>query len=203
MALDARAGSAEYIPMSGRSGDPARARGTRCGYDRGVNLSRRALLRGAGGIISSWLVASPRDAWGAPAPRSVRDHGARGDGKANDTGAIQRAIDAAGPGGVVLFPPGNYVSGTLHLRDHLVLRLAAGATLIASPDDADFDPPRNSRTNRSPTARPRTSSSPCSRAAACATSASSGRAGSMETGAHAAAPSRSPSRNAATSRSAT
>jgi len=40
----------------------------------------------------------------------------------------------------VLFPPGDYVSGTLHLRDHLVLRLAAGATLIASPDDADFDP---------------------------------------------------------------
>jgi hypothetical protein len=40
----------------------------------------------------------------------------------------------------VLFPPGDYVSGTLHLRDHLVLRLAAGATLIASPNDADFDP---------------------------------------------------------------
>jgi hypothetical protein len=68
----------------------------------------------------------------------VRDHGARGDGKANDTAAIQRAIDAA-PGGVVLFPPGDYVSGTLHLRDRLVLRLAAGATLIASPDDSHFD----------------------------------------------------------------
>jgi hypothetical protein len=70
----------------------------------------------------------------------VRAHGARGDGKANDTAAIQRAIDAV-PGGVVLFPPGDYVSGTLHLRDHLVLRLAAGATLIASPHDEDFDPP--------------------------------------------------------------
>jgi hypothetical protein len=72
--------------------------------------------------------------------KSVRDHGARGDGKASDTAAIQRAIDAAAPGGVVLVPPGEYLSGTLHLRDRLVLRLAAGATLIASRDDADFDP---------------------------------------------------------------
>ena len=52
---------------------------------------------------------------------------------------IQAAIDAA-PGGVVHLPPGDYVSGTLRLRDHLVLRLAAGATLIASPDDTAFDP---------------------------------------------------------------
>ena len=106
-----------------------------------MNLSRRAFLRGAGILTAPGLAAGPLDSWGAPAPRSVRDHGARGDGKANDTGAIQRAIDAAGPGGVVLFPPGNYVSGTLHLRDRLVLQLAAGATLIASPEDADFDPP--------------------------------------------------------------
>ena len=40
----------------------------------------------------------------------------------------------------MFFPPGDYLSGTLHLRDRLVLRLAAGASLIASPDDADFDP---------------------------------------------------------------
>ena len=40
----------------------------------------------------------------------------------------------------MFFPPGDYVSGTLHLRDRLVVRFAAGATLIASPDDADFDP---------------------------------------------------------------
>jgi hypothetical protein len=70
----------------------------------------------------------------------VRDHGARGDGKTKDTAAIQAAIDAAAPGGVLFFPPGDYVSGTLHLRDRLVVKLAAGATLIASPDDDDFDP---------------------------------------------------------------
>lgn len=41
----------------------------------------------------------------------------------------------------MFFPPGDYLSGTLRLRSRIVLRLAADATLIASPDDADFDPP--------------------------------------------------------------
>lgn len=40
----------------------------------------------------------------------------------------------------MFFPSGDYLSGTLRLRSRLVLQLAAGATLIASPDDADFDP---------------------------------------------------------------
>jgi hypothetical protein len=106
----------------------------------GVNLSRRAFLRGTGALTVPWLVASPLTARSEPAPLSVRDHGARGDGKANDTAAIQHTIDAAAPGGVVLFPPGDYVSGTLHLRDRLVLQLTAGATLIASADNEDFDP---------------------------------------------------------------
>jgi Glycosyl hydrolases family 28 len=39
----------------------------------------------------------------------------------------------------VLFPPGDYLSGTLRLRSRLVLRFEAGATLVASPDDRDFD----------------------------------------------------------------
>lgn len=116
-----------------------RPRGIRLALTRAVNLSRRALLRGAGLVAVPWLVTWPLPAGGAPA-RSVRDHGARGDGKTRDTVALQAAIDATAPGGTVLFPPGDYVSGTLHLRDRLVLELAAGATLVASPDDADFDP---------------------------------------------------------------
>jgi hypothetical protein len=104
-----------------------------------VKPSRRALLRGAGLLSVPWLVSWPLPGWSEPA-RSVRDHGARGDGKIKDTAAIQAAIDAAAPGGVVFFPPGDYLSGTLKLRSHLVLRLDAGATLIASPEDADFDP---------------------------------------------------------------
>jgi hypothetical protein len=104
-----------------------------------MDLSRRALLRGAGLLTVPWLVSWPLPAAGAPR-RSVRAHGARGDGKTRDTAAIQAAINAAAPGGAVVFPPGDYVSGTLRLRSRLVLELAAGATLVASPDDRDFDP---------------------------------------------------------------
>jgi hypothetical protein len=106
----------------------------------GVSLSRRALVRGAALATLPWLVSSPVPAWGALVRRSVRDHGARGNGKVKDTAAIQAAIDAAA-GGIVYFPPGDYLSGTLRLRDRLTLLLAADATLVASPDDADFDPP--------------------------------------------------------------
>ena len=56
-----------------------------------------------------------------------------------DTAAIQAAIDSAPPGGTVFFPRGEYLSGTLRLRSRLTLELAAGATLVGSPDDADYD----------------------------------------------------------------
>lgn len=100
-----------------------------------MNVSRRALLRGASLLALAW----PLRVSGEPAPLSVRNYGARGDGRANDTSAIQAAIDTATPGGVVFFPPGEYLSGTLRLRSHLVVHLEAGATLVASPDDAHFD----------------------------------------------------------------
>jgi hypothetical protein len=104
-----------------------------------VTLSRRALLRGVGLLTVPCIASWPLPVWSEPARRNVRDHGARGDGKAKDTAAIQAAIDAVSPGGVVYFPPGDYLSGTLRLRDRLTLKLAAGATLVASPDDGDFD----------------------------------------------------------------
>src|SRR5205823_2139045 len=45
---------------------------------------------------------------------------------------------AAG-GGTVLLPPGEYTSGTLHLRSHVRLEIAAGATLFASTNVATYD----------------------------------------------------------------
>lgn len=75
------------------------------------------------------------------ASHDVRRHGARGDGVAKDTKAIQAALDAAAKqgGGTVMLTAGRYLSGTLHLRSNVTLELQAGALLMASPDAADFD----------------------------------------------------------------
>ncbi len=61
----------------------------------------------------------------------VKDFGAVGDGIADDTAAIQRAIDA---GGIVHFPPGVYLSGSLYLRSGGGLRLDDNAVLKGHPD---------------------------------------------------------------------
>jgi polygalacturonase len=71
---------------------------------------------------------------------SVRGYGAQGDGKTNDTKAIQAAIDQAATegGGVVLFPPGQYVSGSIILKNYVVLRFEAGSILLGSLDIKDY-----------------------------------------------------------------
>lgn len=85
----------------------------------------------------------------------VSAFGAVGDGIANDTAAIQRAIDAAAAagGGEVLLPAGTYRSGSLFLRTGVDFHLAAGAVLKASPDPADYNAPDVAPQNR---ASPRT-----------------------------------------------
>ena len=61
----------------------------------------------------------------------VTAFGAKGDGTSDDTAAIQRALDA---GGIVRFPKGVYLTGTLHLRSNGGLDLAKGAKLLATTD---------------------------------------------------------------------
>jgi Glycosyl hydrolases family 28/Pectate lyase superfamily protein len=69
----------------------------------------------------------------------VRDFGALGDGSTKDTAALARAIDAAAQhGGIVVFTPGIYVSGTLELKSHVTLQLEAGAELRGSTDPNDY-----------------------------------------------------------------
>ena len=75
----------------------------------------------------------------------ARDHGAVGDGSHKDTRAIQAAIDAChqAGGATVLVPPGTYLTGTLFIKSGVELHLTAGATLLGSPDRADYDTSQN------------------------------------------------------------
>jgi hypothetical protein len=71
---------------------------------------------------------------------NVRDFGATGDGATLDTGAVQAAIDAchADRGGTVLIPAGDFVVGTIELKSHVTLHLAAAGRLLGSPDAAHY-----------------------------------------------------------------
>jgi polygalacturonase len=77
-----------------------------------------------------------------PSPRifTVREFGARGDGKTLDTAPIQKALDECGQagGGIVRLEAGTYLSRPITLRTRTTLLLEAGAKLLATDDPADF-----------------------------------------------------------------
>jgi polygalacturonase len=112
------------------------------------------LLAGAGiGATAASATARADQAAARPAPAasaagfSVRAFGATGNGTTLDTAAINRAIDAAAAagGGTVLFPAGNYLSYSIHLKSNITLHVDSGATIIAAdtPDGggSGFDLP--------------------------------------------------------------
>ncbi len=81
----------------------------------------------------------------APGPiYSVRAFGAKGDGSAVDTPAVNRAIEAAAAagGGTVHFPAGTYKCFSIHLKSKVALYLDAGATILAadSGSEGQYDP---------------------------------------------------------------
>ena len=92
-------------------------------------------------LLLAFFVAAFASRLFAPVFYDVREYGAKGDGVAKDTAAVQKAIDTAAQGGGVVFvPAGRYLCGTIHLKSRITLQLAPGATILASPDNGDFDP---------------------------------------------------------------
>jgi polygalacturonase len=103
-----------------------------------VRLSHPAVSR-AGSAATPRTFLLDRNAY------DVKAFGANGDGKTLDTPAINKAIDAAAAagGGTVLFPAGNYLSVSIHLKSNIALYLDQGATIVAAnpSNDAKYDSP--------------------------------------------------------------
>lgn len=72
---------------------------------------------------------------------NIKDHGAVADGATLNTKAIQRTVDqaAAAGGGTVFFPPGDYLTGTIRLRDNVTVYLENGCTVWGSKNLDDYD----------------------------------------------------------------
>ena len=90
----------------------------------------------------SLLIALLQAGPSAQTAYNVCDYGAQADGTTLTTKAIQDAIDAChqNGGGQVVFPAGQYLSGTIELRDNVYLVLNGGATLLGSKNIADYEP---------------------------------------------------------------
>ena len=87
------------------------------------------LVRSAGEERSARFTTARESATVEP-----RAFGGVGDGVADDTSALQRAIDACPAGGRVFIPEGNWLSAPLFLKSDMDLHLARGARLLGHPD---------------------------------------------------------------------
>ena len=70
----------------------------------------------------------------------VKEYGAIGDSRFLNTKQLQQAIDAChnSGGGRVYFPEGNYLTGTIVIKDHVILHLKKGARILGSTDIEDY-----------------------------------------------------------------
>jgi polygalacturonase len=90
--------------------------------------------------LFSVFVAASACAFAAPANCNARAFGAKGDGVAKDTAAIQAAIDSCSlkGGGTFQLTAGTYLSAPIVLKSNITLQLDKGATLLGSADHAEY-----------------------------------------------------------------
>lgn len=71
---------------------------------------------------------------------NVKDFGAHGDGQSLETEALQNAIDMShyNGGGIVFFPPGKYLTGTLILKSNVEIYLSNGTIILGSENINDY-----------------------------------------------------------------
>lgn len=63
----------------------------------------------------------------------------KGDGRTLCTAAINKVIAKAPEGAEIVFPAGRYLTGTIHLKSNMTLRLEAGAEIVGSLNIDDYD----------------------------------------------------------------
>jgi len=71
---------------------------------------------------------------------NILDYGAKGDGIASNTKAIQNAVNACAKsgGGTVLIPQGSFVTGSVQLFSDINVCLSAGAKLLGVKDNNEY-----------------------------------------------------------------
>lgn len=118
--------------------------GTFDGKGAAVMKSRTAAAVSSIGALLVLLSSAPGAAPAANAPAgafNVRDYGASGLKSDDARAAIQKAVDAcaAAGGGMVYVPPGEYSTGTIHLRSRVRFHIEAGATVYSIKRKEAFD----------------------------------------------------------------
>ncbi|MFJ5992717.1 glycosyl hydrolase family 28 protein [Lentzea sp. NPDC092896] len=102
-------------------------------------MLRRLGVAVTAALLGITVLAEPAQA----ADFNVKDYGAAGNGSANDTAAIDRAITAANAagGGTVRFPSGTYRSpNSIHMKSNVTLQLDSGATIMGA-SGSGYDKP--------------------------------------------------------------
>ncbi len=91
-------------------------------------------------LMAAIFSAVSANSFGASANCAPRTFGAKGDGLAMDTKAIQAAIDSCAQkgGGTVRLVAGTYLSAPIMLKSNITLQLDEGATLLGSANQADY-----------------------------------------------------------------
>lgn len=108
---------------------------------------RRFLKTASAGLAGGAWLAMPDRAFSADgetgihAVYDVRTFGAKGDGKALDSPALNKAIEAAAAdgGGTVWVRAGTYRCYSIHLKSDVDLYLAPGSVVLASDSPAEAE----------------------------------------------------------------
>lgn len=98
------------------------------------------------GVISTFTLASENDnlqitkSVMETGSISISQFGAVGDGKVVNTSYIQKAIDTVSNagGGTVIIPAGKYLTGTIQIKDNVILYLSPGSILVGSTGIDDY-----------------------------------------------------------------